>query len=191
MHTVLLDHHDVKVLRERIRELELFIDQLTPKETKSVSGHERQHVPTRMKGFLDRIQSLKTQNDSLLEREKLMRAILHDIDDVVLTREERLVLDRELMSMRRSIESERKTRVIALTQEDMENEEVVGEELTALEHLRSDMKHFHEIWKKARAASGCDFAQAMEFTDLIEEEKTRIRHIERLIADLEARIHLS
>lgn len=184
MHTVSLIHHDVRMLRERLQEVYRLIDQLAETETKLITVHERKHGQLRVKDILDRIGLLEENKKASPENEETLRLILHDLDGVALTRDERLTVDREVTKIRRAFEAEYEQRALALATLDEKDEEMVSEVVLALEHLCSDMEHVLESWKRARACSGNDFAQAMEYTDLIGEERRHIDRVEQLIERL-------
>jgi hypothetical protein len=58
-------------------------------------------------------------------------------------------------------------------------------ELSRLEQMRNDVRAQLEAWRKASGGSGCDFSEALRYTELIEDERARLERIDSLVSRLE------
>jgi hypothetical protein len=177
MRSLPLSHQDVRLLREKIKELEARVEQNKVEEKAQPQIHqgsrkESQELHTRVK-------ALQEGAEDIQAREEAYFSLVRDADLVAMSKAERLSLDRSLGAIRGVIEQQHAERLSG----ELTDDEMV-EEREALERLRDDIKYQLERWRKA-SGSSCDFSEALQYTDCIEEERRRLERIEEFIARLE------
>ena len=183
MHSFSLGHHDVRLIREQIGELEELINQKSGGPEKRAQQHDRIEPKNKAKECIARAEAILQSTASLAEVEALFAALLHDASLETLAKSERLDLDRLCSRIRGKIEQIRADRIPSLSSRDE-----IEADLLALEHLRSEMKRQLEVWRKASGGYGYDFAEGLCYQELGEEEKARIERINGMIEQLEAKL---
>jgi hypothetical protein len=183
MHTTSLAHQDVLIMREKLRELEAPLQQKVVVPEKRIPQQERKEPKHKAKGSFVRADDILQQSLSLKEIEEAFRVFLHGASGETLSKSERLDLDRLSSKIRGKIEELRRERIPSLS-----GEEELLEDLLAFEHMRTDIKHQLEVWRKASGGFGCDFSEGLRYQELAEEERTRLERIDAMIEDLEGRL---
>jgi hypothetical protein len=185
MRGVTLAHNDVRSLRDRLREIEQTLEQKAPVVSPQapVAKDEKDRS---FRDFLRRAGECRTIDDVNTQEEVLLE-LEREALDLSLSRSDRLDVDRHLLEVRGCIEMKRREHLASLSEEALQDLDILRKELLSLEHLRADVKHQLESWRRATGGSGIDLAQAMRYTELIEEERARLSRLDALISDLEER----
>lgn len=181
MKEVALSRQDVQEVREKLREVEELFSQHNAQEHKGVEAKGEKE--SRYKELLERIKSLLEQDSSAEAKEEELLNIAREVTSGTYNRTERLSIDCEIARGRSLVEKMLNDRIQKERQDG--SEESLHGAFVSLEHLRADCKQQIEIWRKVGSGSNIDFSIAMQYLDLIEEEKQRIARIEHIISEFE------
>lgn len=177
LHARSLSHQDVRMLRERWNSLEVACE-----EKKAPLPHEGTRDES--KKLLEKFEGCLAV-ESVEEQEKMLQDLLHEKSLLLLSRAEQLDIELLCSRVRSIIEGKLDEKVTKLSQGDIETLQKL---LGSFEHLRADSRQQVEAWRKASSDSGVDFAQAMRYTEVIEEERSRLGRLEMRIAELEEQL---
>lgn len=92
--------------------------------------------------------------------------------EYALSRQEKHDIEKQLSGLRRRIVQMREAQLDTLTGE------ALYDVFVALEHMKAECKNRIEIWRKETSGSNSDFFIAMQYRDLIEEERAIVQGIE-------------
>ena len=175
MRSVQLGHQEVQHIRECLGAVEGLLGQA--EEKKPVVQEQRRG---KWRALVDQAERLSETTDDVSAIESAFRTLTLQAAEETITKSERLELDHALSGVRGKIERMREAHIVlALTEE-----EIVAE-LSKLEEMREDVRAQLEAWRKASGGRGCDFSEALRYTELREVERARLERIDELVVRLE------
>jgi hypothetical protein len=175
MRSMPLSHHDVRQVREQIEEVEGLLGEAEEKRP-----FLTEHKSGRWKELVVQAEKLSETAEDMATLEEAFRTLEEEAAEENITKSERLELDHALSGVRGTIERLHEAHIVpTLTEEEM------VAELSRLEQMRTDVRAQLETWRKASGGSGCDFSEALRYTELMEEERARLERIDELVARLE------
>ena len=175
MRSLPLAHQDVRLVREHIEEVEGLLSQA--EEKKPIV---QEHKSGRWKELVVQAEKLSESAEDIATLEVALKNLEHEASGENVTKSERLELDHALSGVRGTIERLHEAHIVP----SLSEEEIVAE-LSRLEQMRNDVRAQLETWRKASGGSGCDFSEALRYTELIEDERARLDRIDGLVARLE------
>jgi archaellum component FlaC len=183
MHTLSLGNQDIRLIREIVRTLEALVEPKSEGSEKKACFQEKGGHRKRAADFFARAAEIIGFSSPLHEVEEAYRDFVQTTCEEALSKADRLELDRLISKIRKKIEGLRYERMPSLSLEVD-----VVEQLSALEHMRADMKHQLDVWRKASGGFGCDFSEGLRYSELAEEEKARLGRIDAMIQELQERL---
>lgn len=173
MREIPLAHQDVRMLRDKLKEVEEAVPQQAVSEVKSSGKKEEKERAAKYQMLLDQLKAVNVE-----DQERVAQEIFQELKECPFTRQEKLNIEKELALLRGQIIDRR----LQEASQDLEGE--VSKLFLSLEHLRADCKQQVDLWRKETSGSTSDFSLAMQYTDLIEEERSRLDRIEKEIERL-------
>ncbi len=174
MRDVPLAHQDVRLLREMLQEAEKGVYEQAAQESKNLGKKEEKDRAIKYQSFIERLKNA-LEDKTFEGKEEALQNLSSEMQELRLPREEKWEAEKELARLRGEILD------LGIQQA---SKEISQEVLLALEHLRAECKRHIDTWRKQTSGSQCDFSLAIQYTDLIEEEKERIVRIEEAIEKL-------
>lgn len=184
LHSVSLGHQDVRLTGEKTREVRSLLEQKWPAPEKKIP-QDRKGLKYKAQEFSSRSKELLESSLGLKEIEEAYRSLVHDISGASLSKSGRLELDQIIAKIREKIEELRKEYLAHVS-----TEEEIREGISALEHIRFDIKHQLEVWRKTSGGFGYDFAEGLQYQELADSERSRLERVEAMIEDFESRLLL-
>ncbi|MGM0440041.1 MAG: hypothetical protein ACQEP8_02880 [Chlamydiota bacterium] len=193
MRKVELGPEQVKKLKEKIAELRQPInEQLKAEEDerKAKVAEELKKKQESEKKLQDRIQSLKDNAAQMevAEIEAERDAILIDIRGGDFRKSEQVPFERLLVSIKDLIVDKKEEALLALSADDRQALENLNTLRDQRRESRKEVKKQLDEYKRSKAASGLDFEKAIQYSELISEEKQRLDKISEGIKDIEQKI---
>lgn len=200
MRTLELIHKDVLELKEQIR---LAQEPLAAKreeeerlkrekESALVEKHQKEieEFKQRVESLLETLEKENLDKDSLdqaaLEKEAIAKIFLA----LSLTKKEKMQLEKMVKRAVERLSERREESLLALSEDDRKNYENLLVILAQRKARRLEIKKQIEEYRKIIGGSSLDFSKAMEYNDLVHQEKNRLEKIEEGIAEIEAKIRI-
>ncbi|MBA3722296.1 MAG: hypothetical protein H0W88_07835 [Parachlamydiaceae bacterium] len=195
-----LDRDDLKKLREELNEVKKPLQDKLKLEEEAKHKQEKERILLKKEKYntlKNQIETLIQQNDSYNEDQLVAQRedILNQIQDSSLVKTEKLELERILKPLRDIITEKKEKSLMALSDDDRQALQQLQEILQQRKIRRQEIKAQLETLRKASGSSSLDFEKAMEYNQLVTEEKERnekinqgIKEIEDKIAQLQSKI---
>lgn len=174
MRTLSLAHQDVRIVREKLEEVEKGLERVEEKKA-PVAESKR----NRWKELATRATELAAGTDAMVLEEAFHKLHTESLE-ANLSKNERLELDQALCQVRETME-----RLHEESNLSGMSEEAIFGELSALERMRVDVREQLERWRRVSGGRGCDFSEALRYTELIEKERARLERIDGFVSKLE------
>ena len=175
MRSVSLGHQDVQDVRDYLCVVEGLLE---PQEEKKTTSHVQKGG--RWRDLVGQAEKLSGATQDLPALEEAFRTLTMEAAEEHVSKSERLELDHALSGVRGAIERLHEAQIAPTLAE----EEIVAE-ISKFEQMRRDIRSQLEVWRRASGGSGCDFSEALRYTELIEAERARLDRIDALVARLE------
>jgi hypothetical protein len=200
MRKVELGRDELKVLRDALNDVRKLIHEKikTEEDTRQQQENERNRQKK------EKYKALKDQAEQLLqgyeaqEADELISnrdALLEQVHDSSLTKNEKQELERVLKPLRDIITEKKEKAMMNLSEDDRQSLHQLQNILKQRKERRQEIKNQLEVLRKAAGSSSLDFEKAMTYKTQINEEKERlekanhaIQEIERKIAEVQIKI---
>lgn len=194
MRKVELGRNEIKFLREALNEVRKLIHEKVRLDEDMRQQQERERNQQKKEKY----QNFKNQAEQLLQdqesydADKLIAvrdALLAQIHDSSLLKNEKQELERILKPLRDTITEKKEKAILELSEGDRQDLQQMQNILKQRKERRQEIKNQLEILRKATVgSSGLDFEKAMSYTHQISEEKERLEKANQAIADIESKI---
>lgn len=194
-----LGRQDVRELREELSKAHALIEEKTKAQENARREQEQAKEAQRkeeLRAIRERLQSFITAPEGYdadtLSAEK--DSLSAKVDNLIRGKSEKSEFDRLFKTLRDVVHDKKEQALLAISDDDRQNLKQLREVLKQRKARRQEVKnHLDQLRKATGSVSGLDFDQAMNHSQLINEEKDRlekadhaIQDIQRKIADLEA-----
>jgi predicted ATP-grasp superfamily ATP-dependent carboligase len=131
------------------------------------------------------------ENVDVYDADKILaekEAILERINQAQIPKLEKQDMERFLRPLKDVIAEKKEKALLALSEDDRQKLEHLKELLSEKKERWQEIKSQLNVYRKAKGASGLDFEQAMNNSQMIEAEKERLEKITLSIKELEEMI---
>lgn len=193
MRKVELGRDEVKTLRDALNE----IRQLIHEKTRAEEDVRQQQENELNRQKREKYRLLKEQVEQLLhgydsfDADKLIvdrDALLTQIHDSALTKNEKQELERLLKPLRDAITEKKEKAIMALSEDDRQALQQLQMILKQRKERRQEIKNQLEVLRKAAGSSSLDFEKAMNYTSQMNEEKERLEKANQALEEIENKI---
>ena len=195
-----LGRDELKTLRESLADVRKIMQDKMKTEEEVRQQQEAERGRQKREKYI----LLKEKAEQLLEQQELLEvdnliterdALLAEIHDSSITKNEKQELERVLKPLKDSITEKKEKALMALSEDDRQALQQLQAILKQRKERRQEIKNQLEVLRKASGSSSLDFEKAMSFTAQTNEEKERleksnqgIQEIERKIVELQSKI---
>ncbi|MFI0434261.1 MAG: hypothetical protein ACH350_00860 [Parachlamydiaceae bacterium] len=193
MRRVELGRDEVRALRESLNEVRKMIqDQIKSSEDIRLRQEEERnrHKKEKFQAAIDQAERLlegqneKNADELIAERD----ALLTQIHDASLSKNEKQEIERILKPLRDIITDKREKALLDLSEDDRHALSQMQSILKQRKERRQEIKNQLEILRKGAGSSSLDFEKAMTYTHQINEEKERLEKANQAIQEIEDKI---
>lgn len=193
MRKVELGRDELKILRDALGDVRKFIQDKNRSEEESRQQQENE----RNRQKKEKYKILKEQAEKLLqdseslEVDQLMMerdALLEQIHNSSLTKNEKQDLERLLKPLRDIITEKKEKAMMALSDDDRQALQQLKDILVQRKERRQEIKNHLEMLRKSAGSSSLDFEKAMNCKIQINEEKERLEKANQAIQEIERKI---
>lgn len=193
MRTLELGREEVWFLKDELQKSRQPILNKLKEQEQEREKKEREAVQQRS----EKIQALRTQIATLLEQaeklelEKIIESrdqCIKEFDQMQLSKIEKQPFERLFKQLKEAIHDKKVKAVMALSKDALEALEQLKTVLQQRKEQRQEIKAQLEQYRKALGGSGFDFEKAMQYRELIEEEKLRLEKANESIQEIEEKI---
>jgi len=193
MRKVELGREELKALRDALNDIRKIIQE----RTKSAEEIRHQQELERNRQKKEKYHAFKHETEQLLHNHETKDvdaliaerdALLGDIHDSPLSKNEKQELEKVLKPLRDIITDKREQALLALSEDDRQALQQMQSILKQRKERRQEIKNQLEILRKGAGSSGLDFEKAMNFTSQINEEKERLDKANQTIEEIEHKI---
>lgn len=202
--TILQEMRNLPLHRDDVRSLkdELFrlrAPHIAAQEQRAKEFEEAEKEKVRLKrekvaSFKERLTQLLREADKM-ELDPLMNAfkeMQEQLDQLEITKIEKQQIERQFRPLKDLVAEKKENSLLNLSEDDKKTLENLRLVLQQKKQRRQEIKEQMEIHRKALGSSGLDFEKAMQYRELVDQEKERldkanagIEEIEQKIAELE------
>lgn len=184
---------EIRELRDMVRDLK----QVFTAHTQSEDMLRRQQASKKEQEKKARIEALRQELESLgssqtkLDIEDLERALeplAKEVVTVAVPRGEKQEFDKLVRNVRDLIAEKKEQKLLSLSEGDREAIGKLKDLLKEKKQNRQTIKSQIDTWRKESGSSGVSIGQAMQYNEMIQNEKQRLEKIEAGIDELQAMI---
>lgn len=191
--SLMLARDELNTLQDGLRQArQLVVDKVRAAEQERYQREAEREKQRRevVDGLSHRILRLVSDNGGMSSAQMTEESnvIQKEVASAKLTRDEKIALERELRPVRDLIIERREKELLALPADDQQALDQLYKVLEERQGRRVEIRKQLESLRKAGAASGRDFEQALLLNAQVAEEKARLERIEEGIQELEEQI---
>lgn len=194
MRAIELTFHDVKLLKEELRVAKIEPEAKLEEEEK-LKKQKESEVEEKKKEQLEQFKArcvtaketltAKTHEEMTLELSQLRETL----NQMLIPKREREPLERILKEIRNLIEEKKEESLLNLSDESKAALGNFKEILLQRKQRRSEIKAQVEEYRKVIGGSSLDFEKAIEYGELLAQEKERLEKMDESIAEIEAKMN--
>ncbi len=192
MRAVSLGKLEIRELRDMVRELRQQLSAKTQNEDaqrREVASKKDQEKRARHEALKNELISLsKNTALDIQSIEKALEPLAKEVSSLSLSRIEKQEFEKLVRNVRDFMAERKEAELLALSADDREAIAKIKDLLKERKATRQEIKQQIETWRKESGSSGMDFARAIEYNDLIQNEKERLEKVESGIEELESTI---
>lgn len=189
-----LTHYDVRMLKEEIREKRAVIEKKIEEEELAQRQKEAELEEKRKEQvnlFKEKIESIK-QKIKELDVESLSKdltALRLELSLLNASKREKQLFERSLKEIRDCIEEKKEEALFSLSDDDRAALDNLKEILRQRKERRQEIKVQIEDYRKIVGGSSLDFEKAIEYGELMAQEKERLEKMDESIKEIEDKIN--
>lgn len=184
---------EIRELRDKVRDLR----QLLSVAVQDHDAKVRQESAKRESDKIARFEKLKEDFQKLIEQaetaelEQLELAItekMAECQNISLNRAQKQEIEKIKQELRDYVTDKQEQKVLDFSENDREALTKLKELLKTKKMQRQEIKNQLEVYRKEAGSFGLDFTRAMEYNDLIANERVRLEKVENGISEIQDKI---
>lgn len=193
MRQIDLTHHDVKMLKEALKEARA-LPEAKKVEEEELKKRKILEIEVKRKELLEEFKASLArvkERFSELSVEQLtqeLQGLKNAFSEITAPKHEKQLLERSLKELRDLIEDKREDTLLNLSDESKAALDDLKEMLQKRKQRRAEIKSQIEEYRCVIGGSSLDFEKAIEFGELMAQEKERLEKIDESIKEIEEKI---
>jgi hypothetical protein len=193
MRAIALHRDDVKHLREelyKLKEPHLAAQEQKAKELELAEKEKLRQKRELLVGLKEKVAQLSKQGEKM-ELDVLMTAFVEietQLAGIEASKIEKQQIERSFRAIKDLIADKKERSLLNLSEDDKKALENLKHVLQQRKDRRQEIKTQLEVYRKALGSSSLDFEKAMQFQELVEQEKERLEKANAAILEIEQKI---
>lgn len=193
MRNATLGKLEIRELRDIVRELRQAFTVHTQNEDsirRDLANKKEQERKARISALRQELQSLGSDQNKLDSEvmEKALEPLAKEVATLSVPRAEKQEFDKFVRNVRDLIAEKKEQKLLSLSEGDREAIGKLKDLLKEKKANRQQIKTQIDTWRKESGSSGMDFAAALQYNDMIQNEKQRLERLELGIDEIQAMI---
>ncbi len=184
---------EIRELRDMVRELRQALvahthseDALRREQATKKEQERKAHIDA-VRNELNALASSQTQLE-IEDLERALEPLAKEVGTLSVPKAEKQEFDKLVRNVRDLITEKKEQKLLSLSEGDREAIGKIKDLLKEKKLTRQTIKVQIDTWRKESGSSGMDFAQAMQYNDMIQSEKQRLEKVEAGIEELQEMI---
>ncbi len=193
MRSVPLHRDDVRYLREelyKLREPHLAAQEQKAKELEEAEKEKLRQKRELLNALKEKISQISKQGEKM-ELDALLASFAEietQLAEIEASKMEKQQIERSLRPIKDLITDKKEHSILNLSEDDKKALENLKHVLLQRKERRQEIKVQLEVYRKALGGSGLDFEKAMQYQELVEQEKERLDKANAAIEEIEQKI---
>jgi len=193
MRKVTLNRDDVRSLRDELSQLRAPFIRAQEQKARDLEEAEKEKLrlkKEKIAGIKEKIAQLTKEGDRI-ELDSLLSAhqeILNEIEQLEMSKIDKQQIDRLLRHLRDLVADKKEHSLLNLSEDDKKTLENLRTVLTQKKQRRQEIKEQLEMHRKVLGSSNLDFEKAMQYRELVDQEKERLEKANAGIEEIEQKI---
>lgn len=184
---------EIRELRDMVRDLrQVFTAHTQSEDTlrRQQANKKEQEKKARIEALRQELQALSSDETKLdiEELERALEPLTKEVATLTVPRTEKQEFDKLVRNVRDLIAEKKEQKLLSLSEGDREAIGKLKDLLKEKKLNRQTIKSQIDTWRKESGSSGVSIGQAMQYNEMIENEKQRLEKVEAGIDELQAMI---
>lgn len=192
MRTVSLGKIEIRELRDMVRDIRNELNaqsQVEDAARREAATKKNQEKRERQEAVRSELIALSSNTSLDIDAiDKSLEPLVKEVSAMNVSRLEKQEFEKLIRNVRDFMGERKEQQLLALSADDREAIGKLKDLLKERKAKRQEIKQQIDAWRKESGSSGMDFTRAMQYNDMIQNEKERLEKVESSIDELEAKI---
>ncbi len=182
---------EIRELRDIVRDIRLKIQDISHTEDRAKreasikKEQEKQFALTELRQKIEALLSAQDEPEAL---EAALEPLIKEVGQLIANRAEKKELETIIRNVKDHIADKKEQKLLSMSADDREKVQALKALLKDKRKARQEIKAQIDAMRKQSGSSGLDFSVALQYNDMILDEKVRLEKIEASIEELEQMI---